>query len=94
MATTELVADRFDMLNHFETVQDHFAKLKIFLSIVPDGFKSDKFHCWRGVMEWKENDKWCMDDCGCHNLPHDARTALIKMVIDHCIDRKIDFINI
>lgn len=93
MTPIELFTERFNRFNHFETVQEHFAKINIFVSIIPDAFKYDT-PCWRGIMEWKEDGVWQQDDCGCYPSAHECRLKITKMAMEYCLDQKIDFINV
>jgi len=86
--------ERFKRFQHFETFQKHFSELGILCYIIPDWYKQNYDELtWRGIIEWKENGEWHLDDCGSYQNLDECRTSLIEMVLDFCYDHNIDFLK-
>lgn len=100
MTNLELFYEKFNTFHHFETFQEHFAKIGILCYIMPDWYKTGYGNlAWRGLMNYTlfndESDvgnEWYEDDCGSYASIHECRTATMKMVIEFCLDKKINFL--
>lgn len=80
-------AQQFLRLQNFETFQEHMSKLGIVCWIQPDTFKDDLSNLvWRGFYFHNGFE----DDIGSYTSPHEAKTKLVSVVVQYCLDENID----